>query len=222
MKRYSVIKNFTGLLKDNDIVIFSGQDMCMEAYQYDKPGYFYINNTFGISVSFALGIALSTDKRVFVFVGEGDLLRELAVLGQVAVSKCKNMFIIILDNGVYQSSGNQPNIFSSFMSKKGFIYNLGCFVHDFTTHFKNKYFTEIQSAVDRIRGPMIILMDVDKGVKKMASNYKLTAVKQKNRFMKFVRNKELGTDLFTPPSFITTLKDEKIRSISMKNSGGIN
>jgi thiamine pyrophosphate-dependent acetolactate synthase large subunit-like protein len=73
MKRYSVIKNFTNLLKDNDIVIFSGKNMCKEAYQYDKPGYFYIDDTFGLSVSFALGIAMSTDKRVFVFVGEGDL-----------------------------------------------------------------------------------------------------------------------------------------------------
>ena len=222
MKRYSAIKNFVGLLKDNDIAIFSGQDMCKEAYQYNKPVYFYINDTFGISISFALGIALSTDKRVFVFVGEGDLLRELAVLGQVAVSKCKNMFVIILDNGVYQYSGNQPNIFSSFMSKKGFIYNLGCFVHDFTLHFKNKYFIEIQSAVDRIRGPMIILIDVDKGIKKTIPDYKLTPIKQKNEFMRFVRNKELKTDLFTPPGFVTTLKNEQIKSISMKNSGGIN
>jgi len=222
MKRFSAIKSFTNLLKNNDIVIFSGKDMCAEAYQYDKPGYFYIDDTFGISISFALGVALSTDKRVFVFVGEGDLLRELAVLGQVAVSKCKNMFVIILDNGVYQSSGGQPNIFSSFMSKKGFIYNLGCLVHDFTFHFKNKYFVEIKSAVDRIRGPMIILVDVDKGIKRAASNYKLTPIKQKNKLMKFVQNKELGTELFTPPGLITALKNEKIKSISMKNSGGIN
>ncbi len=222
MRRYSVIKSFTNLLKSNDIVIFSGKDMCTEAYQYDKPGYFYINDVFGISVSFALGVALSTDKRVFVLVGEGDLLRELAVLGQVAVSKCKNIFVIILDNGVYQSAGNHPNIFDSFMSKKGFIYNLGCLVHDFTFHFKNKYFVEVQSAVDRIRGPMIILIDVDKGIKKGTSDNKLTPIKQKNKFIKFVQNKELGTELFTPPSFVTTLKDEKIKSISFKNSGGIN
>jgi hypothetical protein len=222
MKRYSVIKNFTNLLKDNDIVIFSGKNMCKEAYQYDKPGYFYIDDTFGMSVSFALGVAMSTDKRVFVFVGEGDLLRELAVLGQVAVSKCKNMFVIVLDNGVYQSAGNHPNIFDSFMSKKGFIYNLGCLVHDFTFHFNDKYFVEVQSAVDRIRGPMIILIDVDKSVKKGTSNYKLVPIKQKNKFTKFVQNKELGTELFTPPSFVTTLKDEKIKSISIKNSGGIN
>jgi hypothetical protein len=222
MKRYSVIKSFTGLLKDSDIAIFSGKDMCVEAYQYDKPGYFYINDTFGVSLSFALGVALSTDKRVFIFVGEGDLLRELAVIGQVAVSKCKNMFVIILDNGVYQSAGNHPNIFSSFMSKKGFIYNLGCLVHDFTFHFKNKYFVEVKSAVDRIRGPMIILIDVDKGIKKGLTGSKMTPIKQKNKFMKFVQNKELRTELFTPPGIIATLKDEKIKSISMKNSGGIN
>jgi hypothetical protein len=55
------------------------------------------------------------------------------------------MFVVILDNGVYQSAGNHPNIFESFMSKKGFIYNLGCLVHDFTFHFNDKYFVEVQS-----------------------------------------------------------------------------
>jgi hypothetical protein len=79
----------------------------------------------------------------------------------------------------------------------------------------------VQSAVDRIRGPMIIIVEVDTGIKRGKSNYKLSVIKQRNKFIKFVQNKELGTDLFNPPSFVATLKDEEVRSISVKNIGGI-
>jgi len=221
MKRFSAIREFSKILSESDVAIFSGKEMCKEAYQYDRPGYFYMDDSFGMSVSFALGIALCTDKRVFVFVGEGDLLRELAVLGQVAVSKCKNMFVVVLDNGGYQQAGNFPNIFDGFLSKKGVFYNMGCLVHDFTTNLKNKHLVEVKAAVERIRGPMVILVEVEKGFKKGLINIKSKSTTRTKKLIKFVNNNDIKSSLYTPPVWLASPSQE-IKSINIGEITGGN
>ena len=73
MKRYSVLRYFMkNILEESDVAILTGREMCKEAYQYDRPGNLYIYDDFGLTVSLATGVAMATDKRVFVFVGEGD------------------------------------------------------------------------------------------------------------------------------------------------------
>ena len=224
MKRFSAIKELTKILTTSDVAIFSGIEMCKEAYQYDKPGYFYIEDSFGVSVSFALGVALSTDKRVFVFVGEGDLIRDLAVMGQAGASRCKNLFIIVLDNGGYQQAGNFPNIFDSFLSKKGVFYNIGCLVHDFTTNLKKRYLVEVRAAVERIRGPMVILITVDRGIKKDLINVKSKPVTRAKNLIKFVRNNKLKSSLYVPPVWLAGPgATQETKSVNIgKISGGIN
>lgn len=221
MKRFSAIKELSKILTDSDIAIFSGSEMCKEAYQYDKPGYFYVENSFGLTVSFALGIALSTDKRVFVFVGEGDLLRELAVIGQVGASGCKNMFVIILDNGGYQQAGNFPNIFDRFLSKKGVLFNSGCLVHDFTVNLNNRYLVEIRAAVERIRGPMVILIEITKGFKRGLVDVRSDPTIRTRELIAFVRDDKIESSLYEPPVWLAA-PDQKVKSINIgKISGGI-
>ena len=221
MKRFSVIKEFSKILSGSDVVIFSGKEMCKEAYQYDRSGYFYIDNYFGVSVSFALGIALCTDRRIFVFVGEGDLLRELAVIGQIAASKCKNIFIVVLDNGGYQHAGNFPNIFDMFLSKKGVFYNMGCLVHDFTTNLKNKHLVEVKAAVERIRGPMVILIEVEFGLKRKLDSIKSRPITRIKKLIEFLNNSDMKSSLYTPPIWFA-IPDQKIKSINIGEIGGGN
>jgi hypothetical protein len=222
MKRFSAIRELTKVLNESDVAIFSGADMCKEAYQYDKPGYFYIEDSFGIATSFGLGVALSTDKRVFVFVGEGDLLRDLTAVGQAGASKCKNLFIVVLDNGGYQHAGNFPNIFDSFLSKKGVFYNIGCLVHDFTVNIKNRYLVEVRAAVERIRGPMVILVEVDRGLKKGLADIKSKPTSRTKALIKFVRDNNLGSALYVPPVWLAGPGAET-KSVNIgKISGGIN
>jgi len=196
MKRYTLLRNFIKLLHTNDICIFSGEEMCKEAYQYDRPGNFYIKDFFGLSLSFALGVAVGTDKRVFVFVGEGDILREMSAVTQLAVSYCKNLFLVVLDNGCYQSEGKHPNIFNSIVSKKGFFYNFGFLVQDYVKHFTNREFKQLRNILNNLIGPVCIYMEIDNGVKRGLKNVDLSAIEMKNRFEKFVLNEDLSTSLF--------------------------
>ena len=212
MKRYIVIKNFINFLHENDVAIFSGQEMCKEAYQYDRPGNFYVDKPFGVTMSFSLGVAMSTEKRVFIFIGEGDLLREISAAAQIAVSNCKNICLVLLDNGIYQSVGGHPTIFDSIVSKKGCLYNLGFLVQDYTKHFYNRRFKQLQNIIDNLVGPVCVFMEVNKGIKKDLKNVKISKVDMKDRLVEFIKNKELSTSLFKPPNSEVILNLDDISS----------
>lgn len=216
MRRQTALKNFSEVLQNSDIAIFSGEDLCKEEYEFDRPGNLYIKESFGLAAAFALGVAMSTDKRVFVFVGEGDLIREFSTLAHIAVSKCKNIFVIILDNGVYQSATGTPTIFESIFSKKGVMHYMGLMVHDFTKHLQYKNYTEFRAAIDRVRGPMVILISVDKFLKKNLPDIEFD--NQIEEFSKFVQKRE-ETALFEPPSFVLAPNGD-ITSINMDEIAG--
>lgn len=202
MKRYTVIKNFINSVKENDVVIFSGKEMCKEAYQYDRPGNFYIERSFGAAASIALGMAMCTEKRIFVFIGEGDLLRELAVTSQISASGCSNIFLVVLDNNTYQSAGKLPNIMYSMKSKRGVMYNMGLIVFDFTVYLRKKEFKKMRDFMANLRGPVVLFFDVDTGIKKDLPEIDISEEDQKKRLIKFLADKGAGTSLYkiTGPS----------------------
>lgn len=188
MKRHSIIRIFiTKLLAASDIAIFTGEDMCKEAYQYDRPGNFYLNNNFGLAVSFAIGVASTTDKNVFVFTGEGDFIRELAAGLQAAISKCRNLHIIILNNGVYNAVGELPNIFGAMHSSRGMLSSFGMLVHDYTPYFNDKNYKYILEFFDDIKGPVAIFVDVVPGTKRNMKDIDIEDEILSTRFMQFIK-----------------------------------
>lgn len=214
MKRYTVIKNFVASLEDNDVAIFSGKEMCKEAYQYDRPGNFYIQDSYGLAAAFALGVAMCTDKRIFVFIGEGDLLRDLSITTQMSASKCPNIFLVVLDNGVYQSAGNFPNIMESMRSKRGVMFNMGLVVFDFTVYLVKKEFSKMKFFMKNLRGPIVLFFDVDRGVKKQLSEIDIFQEDLKTRLMEFLKSKETGTSLYKPSGPVLNANDVKTGGIS--------
>jgi hypothetical protein len=196
-----VIKEFLKCLNNNDIVLFSGSEMCKEAFQYDRKGNFYIIDTPEIVSSIALGIAMNTNKRVFVFIDDEYFLKDMSVSAQMAVSNCINTFYIILNSGCYQSSGFQPTIFRGIAGVKSFLYGLGFIVHDFSKYFEEKKFVDLADFVGNIKGPMAILIEIDKGLKKGLKNIK-EDVDLKSGVQNFIVDENLGTSLFVPPTVV--------------------
>lgn len=200
MKRYKVIKDFLSCLKENDIAIFAGKDLSLEAYEYDREGNFYVLDSPGVASSVALGIAMNTRKRVFIFAGDGECLMELGAYAQSAVSKCKNIFCVILDNDSYQAAGGPPTIFRSINSMTGVLFNFGFLFQNYTKHFTGKMPLKLMTQkIGNLVGPVAILIEVDKGYKKGLEEINLSKTEIKDRAIKFVRDEKLGTSLFVPP-----------------------
>lgn len=79
----------------------------------DPPATFYMIGSMGLAPSIALGAALAQpERRLVVLDGDGNLLMGLGALPVIAACAPPNLHHLVLDNGVYASTGNQPTVAS--------------------------------------------------------------------------------------------------------------
>src|SRR5690606_25141592 len=77
----------------------------------DRPENFYMIGSMGLASAIGVGLALARpDRRVVVFDGDGNLLMGLGTLALVAAVAPANLVHVVLDNGVYGSTGGQRSI----------------------------------------------------------------------------------------------------------------
>src|SRR5678815_2961366 len=75
----------------------------------DRPENFYTWGSMGLASSMGLGLAMARpDLRVFVLDGDGSLLMNLGSLGTIGWTRPKNLFVIVMDNEEYATTGGQP------------------------------------------------------------------------------------------------------------------
>ena len=197
MKRFTLSRLFLALLEDNDVVIIVGKGLCEEAFRYDKRNYFYIEKSNGIASSVALGIAMHTDKRVFVLCSDDDFLKEMGSTAQMAVSGCSNIFYVLFNEGIYSDDGGSPTIFRSIPSVMGMLFDFGFGVSDYSDFFDKKGdMKQLKHTLDRTKGPRAILIDVSEGHKKF-DDLPYSEMELKNRINEFICDADLGTSLST-------------------------
>lgn len=74
----------------------------------DRPEHFYMLGSMGMASSIGLGLALTQPRPVFVVDGDGSLLMNLGSLATIAHQAPNHLHLIVVDNGVYGSTGDQP------------------------------------------------------------------------------------------------------------------
>jgi len=80
----------------------------------DDEASFYMIGSMGLASSIGLGIATARPEvPVAVLDGDGNVLMNLGSLAMTAVLAPANFRHVVLDNGVYASTGNQPAISAS-------------------------------------------------------------------------------------------------------------
>lgn len=188
MKRQSVLRIMISCLNKDDIAIFAGEGVCREAHEYNRGGNFYIPDK-DYAASFALGIANGTSKRVFIFCEDWYLIRNLSELAQIAVSKCKNITYVVLRSNMYQEDCFYPTIVSEIGGLKSTMFHLGFLVHHYTSYFKinNNPSKDIKQIWNNIIGPMIVFVDIDKGINKKVGNSDIDYSVYTKEFIDFVR-----------------------------------
>src|SRR5207248_1411726 len=73
------------------------------------PDHLDIVGCMGSASTIGLGIALAQpERRVIVVDGDGSLLMQLGSLVTIAGAAPPNLFHFVFENGVYETSGNQP------------------------------------------------------------------------------------------------------------------
>jgi hypothetical protein len=207
MKRQSIVKLFSGYLKNNDLAIFAGNNICREAYLYDRPGNFYVEDETGIGISLALGMAMCTDKRVFIFCDDYYFLKRLGSSIHIALSKCRNIFLVVLASGEYQYSGHNPTIFNEINAVKTMMFGAGFIINDYTKHFNDVHRDKIvKNMLNNLYGPLFVVIYVDLGENKKAGKVDLTVVEKVKRLTTFLSTK--GTSLYMPQDINFSFKGE--------------
>ena len=74
----------------------------------DQPTNFYMLGTMGLASSVGLGLAMAQSKKVISIDGDGSVLTNLGTLPTIANNVRRNFILLIIDNGSYGSTGDQP------------------------------------------------------------------------------------------------------------------
>lgn len=191
MKRQTIIKLFSSYLSTNDLAIFAGNNICREAFLYDREGNFYVEDETGIGISLALGIAMCTDKRVFIFCDDFYLLKELSASVHISLSRCKNIFLVVLVSGEYQYSGHNPTIFNEISAYKTMMFGAGFITNDYTKHFSNvQKSKDVKKILHNLYGPIFISIHIDLGENKKIGKINLTTEEKLERLTTFLSVEE--------------------------------
>ncbi|MET8541865.1 thiamine pyrophosphate-dependent enzyme [Kitasatospora sp. NPDC004799] len=74
----------------------------------DRPNHFYMTGSMGLALSVGTGVAMGSGRTTVVVDGDGSLLMNPATLLAVGADPDLPIVHVVLDDGVYASTGGQP------------------------------------------------------------------------------------------------------------------
>ena len=108
MIRSEILKELVPIISDHLVVCNIGLPSQELHLIDDQPSNFYMLGTMGLASSIGLGLALSQKKKVISIDGDGSVLTNLGTLPTIANNVANNFILLIIDNGSYGSTGDQP------------------------------------------------------------------------------------------------------------------
>lgn len=108
MIRSEILREIAPILRDQLVVCNIGLPSQELHMIDDQPTNFYMLGTMGLSSSIGLGLALAQPKTVIAIDGDGSVLTNLGTLPTIANNVADNYILLIIDNGSYGSTGDQP------------------------------------------------------------------------------------------------------------------
>ena len=108
MIRHDLLKLLIPVISDELVVCNIGAPSQELHALDDQPTNFYMLGTMGLASSIGFGLALAQDKPVISIDGDGSVLTNLATLSTIANNPRDNYILLIVDNGSYGSTGDQP------------------------------------------------------------------------------------------------------------------
>jgi|TARA_B110000196_G_scaffold311157_1_gene314776 sulfopyruvate decarboxylase subunit beta len=126
MNRFELLSLLQETLQYNLVVCNIGLPS-QELYKVnDRPNYFYMLGSMGLSSSIGLGLSLTIDKNVISIDGDGSVLMNMSTLATIGNRAPINYTLLIIDNGSYGSTGDQKTFTSEKTSLKNVAIGAGC------------------------------------------------------------------------------------------------
>ncbi|MCI2400848.1 sulfopyruvate decarboxylase subunit beta [Aliiroseovarius subalbicans] len=126
MIRNEVLKTLIPVISNHLVVCNIGAPSQELHALDDQPSNFYMLGTMGLASSIGFGLALVQDKPVIAIDGDGSVLTNLATLATIANNPRDNYILLIVDNGSYGSTGDQPTYAGAKTSLAAVARACGC------------------------------------------------------------------------------------------------
>ena len=182
MIRSEILREIAPILRDHLVICNIGLPSQELHSIDDQPTNFYMLGTMGLSSSIGLGVALAQDKTVISIDGDGSILTNLGTLPTIANNVADNFVRLIIDNGSYGSTGDQP----TYAGKKTKLENVAkaCGCENVVTCTAEDTGKTLQAAIDSKKMTVIV-------AKCESGNIKLPVITMdpvviRDRFMKAV------------------------------------
>jgi len=117
MIRLDAIRTIAEKARKDSLLLISNIGIpCKELYHVcDIPSNFYMLGSMGLASSIGLGLSLAKpQRRVMTIEGDGSMLMNLGSLATIASQRPPNYLLIIIDNGTYGSTGDEPTATSMY------------------------------------------------------------------------------------------------------------
>jgi len=191
MSREDAIRTIIDNLKGNEAIVSTTGKTSRELFEYreelgqDHSKDFLTVGSMGCSSSIAFGISSQTDKPVLIFDGDGAILMQMGSLRTIGHYNPSNLYHIVFDNSSYESTGGQPTT------------SLGMDFKQIALACGYKKAQEVQTKVDLEQtiqglrdseGPRMVIVKVNKGVRKDLGRPTTTPIENKQAFMGFLEN----------------------------------
>ena len=108
MIRSEILRDIAPVIRDHLVICNIGLPSQELHLTDDQPTNFYMLGTMGLSSSIGLGLALAQKKKVISIDGDGSVLTNFGTLPTIANNVADNFILLIIDNGSYGSTGDQP------------------------------------------------------------------------------------------------------------------
>jgi sulfopyruvate decarboxylase subunit beta len=126
MIRSEVLKSLLPVISDEFVVCNIGLPSQELHMMDDQPTNFYMLGTMGLSSSIGLGVALAQNQKVISIDGDGSVLTNFGTLPTIANNVADNFILLIIDNGSYGSTGDQPTYAGKKTSLSAVATACGC------------------------------------------------------------------------------------------------
>ncbi|EAP75850.1 MULTISPECIES: sulfopyruvate decarboxylase subunit beta [Roseovarius] len=126
MIRSDVLKTLIPMISDHFVVCNIGLPSQELHMLDDQPTNFYMLGTMGLSSSIGLGLALAQKQKVISIDGDGSVLTNFGTLPTIANNVADNFILLIIDNGSYGSTGDQPTYAGKKTSLTAVAQACGC------------------------------------------------------------------------------------------------
>jgi sulfopyruvate decarboxylase subunit beta len=163
MKRDDVLKILIAACKEAKALTVATMQAtpAWHAIDPDMPLHVDLLGCMGSASSFGLGIALGAPDRPIVIVdGDGCLMMQLGSLVTIAHARAANLTLIVMNNGLYETSGNQrvpgANLADFASLAKGAGFARATRIDDLDN--LRRHAAELTS----VGGPTMLVLDIDR------------------------------------------------------------